>query len=168
MSDGVQRPGWLALLLAPRPLRWSLVELCRRTTLDGWDELQSAAAAGRGVALLASSDDQWPVAARALAGWAGPLHLALTADGRSARWARLWSADGESSPRPADGADAVGKALAAGEKVLFVIEAGSPPRPTAIPDGVPVLDVAIERPQRGRYRLVIRPSPRRRLRPPRA
>lgn len=146
-------------LFARRTLRWSLVELCRRTTLDGWDDLQEAAAAGRGVALLVSEGDEWPVAARALAGWAGPLHLALPAGGRARRLADLVCADGASAPRPASGPDVVGRALAAGEKVLFVVETGSPPPPPpAIPEGVAVLDVTVERPRRGRYRVVIRRS----------
>lgn len=160
MSGAPSRAGWLVRLLAPRTLRWSLVELCRRTTLDGWDELQAAAAEDRGVALLASAADDWPLAARALAGWAGPLHLALPAGERDRRLARLACAGGGSAPRPAAGPDSVARAFAAGEKVLFVIEAGCRQAPPpAVPEGVPALAVAVERSGRGRYRLVIRRRP---------
>jgi hypothetical protein len=157
--------GSLARLFAPRSLRWSLVELCRRTTLEGWDELQAAAAAGCGVALIAPAGGSWPVAARAIAAWAGPLHLALPAGARDRRLARLACAGGAAAPRLAAGPDAVGTALAAGETVLFVVEGGSPePSPPAVAGDLPRLAIAIEQPGRGRYRLVIqrgrpRPSP---------
>ena len=156
-SPGV---GWADRLFAPRALRWTLVELCRRTTLEGWDELQAAAAAGRGIALVAPAGALWPVAARALAAWTGPLHLALPAGERDRRLARLVCAGGDSAPLLAAGPASVQGALAAGAKVLFVIEAGSPgPPPPAIPDDVPRLAIAIERPGRGRYRLIIRRPP---------
>jgi hypothetical protein len=143
-------------------LRWSLVELCRRTSLEGWDELQAAAAAGRGVALLTSAGAPWLVAARALAAWAGPLHLALPASERDRRLARLACAGGDPGPHLAAGPDGARAALTVGEKVLFVIDAGNAPDPPAVPDGVPLVAIAVKLARRGRYRLVLtrgRPLP---------
>lgn len=156
MNGDFPGAGSLARLFAPRSLRWSLVELCRRTTLEGWDELQAAAAAGCGVALIAPAGGSWPVAARAIAAWAGPLHLALPAGARDRRLARLACAGGAAAPRLAAGPDAVSTALAAGETVLFVIEAGTALDALAIPDEVPLVAIAVERLRRGRYRLVVR------------
>lgn len=148
------RPALLARLFAPRVLRWSLVELCRRTTLDGWEHLQAAEAAGRGVALIAASDAPWPVAARALAAWAGPLHLALPADARDRRTARLACSSSGAGPRLAAGPTAVRNALGVGDKVLFTVGAETSAE-LSLPDGVPVLPIAVENTGRGRYRLVI-------------
>jgi hypothetical protein len=154
VSGGLAGLGWPARLFAPRALRWSLVELCRRTTLAGWDDLQAAAAAGRGVALTTPAGAPWLVAARALAAWAGPLHLALPAGEADRRLARLACAGGEPGPRLAADPDAILSALAAGEKVLFVAGAAAGLDVPAIPGHVPRVTVAVERPRRGRYRLV--------------
>jgi len=162
MSDRRPRAGWPDRLFAPRALRWSLVELCRRTTLAGWDDLQAAAAAGRGVTLLTPSGAPWLVAARALAAWAGPLHLALPAGEPDRRLARLACARADPAPRLAADPEAIRGALAAGESVLFVVDAAIAPDAAAIPDETPRVTVAVERPRRGRYRLVLsrwRPPP---------
>lgn len=151
------RPGLLSRLLAPRALRWSLVELCRRTTHDGWENLHAAEAAGRGVALVIPPGTRWVVAARALAAWAGPLHLALPAAAADRKLARLVCTSDRESPLLAADPEATNRVLAAGEKVLFVIEGAEPrdlaPRP--IPEGAPIVPLRVERPSRGRYRLVI-------------
>jgi hypothetical protein len=147
--------GWPARLIAPRALRWSLVELCRRTTLVGWDELQAAAAAGRGVGLIARAGAAWFVAARALAAWAGPLHLALPAGERDRRLARLACAGGDLGLRLAADPDAARAALAGGEKVLFVVDAGAALEALALPDEVPRVAIAVESARHGRYRLVL-------------
>ena len=155
MSGGAA-PGRLARLFAPRALRWSLVELCRRTTLEGWEHLQAAEAAGRGVILIASSGAPWPVAARALAAWAGPLHLALPDGAAGRRLARLACA-GDGAPRLAAEPAAVERALGEGGKVLVLAEPGARPPlvPPSIADDVPRLAITVERPRRGRYRLVV-------------
>lgn len=152
--------GWPARLLAPRALRWNLVELCRRTSLEGWDALQAAAAAERGVALITSAGAPWLVAARALAAWAGPLHLALPAGDRDRRLARLACASGDPGPRLAEGADAARGVLAAGGTVLFVVEAGTALDALPIPDEIPQVAIAVERTRRGRYRLILSPRGR--------
>jgi hypothetical protein len=154
--------GWPARLFAPRALRWSLVELCRRTTLVGWEHLQSPEAAGRGIALVTPAGTPWFVAARALAAWAGPLHRALPAGETDRRLARMACAGGDPGPRLAADPEALHRALAAGETVLFVVDAAIAPGDPPIPDGMPRLTVAVERPRRGRYRLVLtrrRPLP---------
>lgn len=143
--------------LLPAPLRWSLVELCRRTTHEGWERLLEATTAGGGVVLIASAGSSWPVAARALAAWAGPLHLALPEGAGDRRLARLLCAGGPESPRLAPDPASIAAALAAGGKVLFVLPSNTPlDRPTPpIQSGTPALPVAVEQPARGRYRLVI-------------
>ncbi len=152
------RPGPLARLFAPRALRWSLIELCRRTTHEGWERLLAAEAAGRGVALVIPAGGPWVVAARALAAWAGPLHLALPSGAAERRLARLvCSLDGEGSSLLAPDPETVRSVLATRGKVLFVIagEAGPDLARPSIPAGVPVLPLAVERPSRGRYRVVV-------------
>jgi hypothetical protein len=151
------RPGLLSRQLAPRALRWSLVDLCRRTTHEGWEHLQSAAAAGHGVALVAAAGTPWVVAARALAAWAGPLHLAMPAGAADRRLARLACTNGDDGPRLAADPETVAGLLAAGEKVLFVLPGEAPPDLAPLPAGAApvVLAVTVERPSRGRYRVVL-------------
>ena len=57
--------------------RFDLVELCRRTTLEGWHLLEAAreAAAPRGVFVMTAHFGFWEQAAHALGGWGGPLHV---------------------------------------------------------------------------------------------
>lgn len=56
--------------------RFDLEELCRRTTLDGWDRFEAAraAAAPRGVLLISAHLGLWEHAAHAVGTYAGPLH----------------------------------------------------------------------------------------------
>jgi len=57
--------------------RFDLEELCRRTTLDGWDRFEAAraAAAPRGVLLISAHLGLWEHAAHAVGTYAGPLHV---------------------------------------------------------------------------------------------
>jgi len=160
-GSGDRRPSPLARLLGRsterRALRWNLVELCRRTAHEGWEHLQAAEAAGRGVALVVAAAGPWVIAARALAAWAGPLHLAPPAGAAERRLARRLCSAGRDRPRLAPDDDAAGRALAAGEKVLYVVagQTASGLAPPAIPAGVPILPLAVEHSSRGRYRLVV-------------
>lgn len=157
------RRSFLGRLLLPAPLRGSLVELCRRTTHEGWDRLQAATAAGAGVALVTSASAPWPVAARALAAWAGPLHLALPEDAAGRTLARLLCTGDPESPRLAGDPPSIEAALTGGGRVLFVIAGDvAPDRITLpIPDEARVLPISVEQPGRGRYRLVIGEPPAR-------
>lgn len=160
MTDRDAGLGWLTRPFAPRPLRWSLVELCRRTSLVGWEHLLAAQAAGGGVGLVAESGTPWPVAARAIAAWAGPLHLAPPGRAADRRLARL-ACSGDDGPREAPSPEAAREALSAGGTVLFVAAAGAPNElaAAAFPDGTGVLRVLVERAPRGRYRVSIEPTP---------
>jgi hypothetical protein len=161
VSDPIEgaRPGPLARLLERllerRALRWSLVDLCRRTTHEGWEHLRAAEAAGRGVALVTPAGTLWVVAARALAAWAGPLHLAMPAGAADRRLAQLTC--GGDGPQLATSSKAITEALSRGARVLFV---GSLEVPTEIQDALPftclsVVRLRVVRHRRGRYRLVI-------------
>jgi KDO2-lipid IV(A) lauroyltransferase len=57
--------------------RFDLVELCRRTTLDGWDHLLAArrAAAPRGIFVITAHFGPWEQGPLALGSWGGPLHV---------------------------------------------------------------------------------------------
>lgn len=160
-SQGGGRLGLVERLLAPRHLRWSLVELCRRTTLDGFDHLQAAQGEGRGALLTIASADRWEIAARALAAWAGPLRLVPPPEAPERRLTELLHRTGGERLLLATGREAVGVALRAGETVLLVTEFASPPERLlpALPEGVALLPLAVHGPAGGRYRVVIGGDP---------
>ena len=161
--------------------RFDLVELCRRLTLEGWDHLQTAASAGRGVLVLTADLGSWEIATRAVGTYAGPLHdaglplasLRLAAESPGASGRSGVSGRGETSATRE-----LAAALEAGETAMAVIARPPPPgadrivvpffsRPLevspvparlALVHGTPaVLVFALPVPG-GRYRVVVRPA----------
>ncbi|HEY8020620.1 MAG TPA: lysophospholipid acyltransferase family protein [Thermoanaerobaculia bacterium] len=55
--------------------RFDPVEVCRRFTYEGWEHLEEAAAAGRGVFLLTAHLGLWEIAALPVGLYRGPLHV---------------------------------------------------------------------------------------------
>lgn len=55
--------------------RFDPVEVCRRFTYEGWEHLEEAAAAGKGVFLLTAHMGLWEIAALPVGLYRGPLHV---------------------------------------------------------------------------------------------
>ena len=159
--------------------RFDLVELCRRLTLEGWEHLQTAEAAGRGLLVLTTHLGSWEIATWAMGTYAGPVHGAgrplanplLAAE--SARSAERFGVRTRLEPSATWEMIAV---LEAGEKVATVIDRQPPPgadriavpffgRPLevslvparlALAHGTPAVPVFALPAPGGRYRLVVR------------
>jgi KDO2-lipid IV(A) lauroyltransferase len=55
--------------------RFTQEELCKRFTYEGWENLETAAAAGRGVFVLSAHLGYWEIAALPVGLYKGPLHV---------------------------------------------------------------------------------------------
>jgi Kdo2-lipid IVA lauroyltransferase/acyltransferase len=61
--------------------RFGPVEICRRFTYEGWDNLERAEALGRGVFLLGAHHGQWEISGKPIALYRGPMYtIARPAD----------------------------------------------------------------------------------------
>jgi KDO2-lipid IV(A) lauroyltransferase len=161
--------------------RFDLVELCRRLTLEGWDHLQAAEAAGRGVLVLTGHLGLWEVVAWAVGAYAGPVHALgrpLANPRLAAEHARTAERFGLRLQPERSATGEMAAALAAGEKVAAVIDRPPPPgadrvavpflgRPIEVSSlparlalqlGAPAVPVFALPAPRGRYRLIVRPG----------
>jgi Kdo2-lipid IVA lauroyltransferase/acyltransferase len=57
--------------------RFTVEELCRRLTYEGWEHLETAAAAGKGVFILSAHLGHWEIAALPIGIAKGPLHVVV-------------------------------------------------------------------------------------------
>lgn len=156
----MNRLGQLLARLRRDPATGGLVELCRRTTLEGWDHLQQAEAAGHGILLVTpEANGAWRLAARVLAEWAGPVHLLLPDDPETAQ-RLLAAADGLGLADPV-APDRANEALATGAKLLRVgtAEVGPARDQDAAPDDQAPTHLSVTVDQAGpRFRICITPG----------
>ena len=66
-----------ALCDAVSSSRFDVQELCHRLTYEGWEHLDEAARAGRGVFVLGSHLGEWEIAALPIGIFKGPLHVVV-------------------------------------------------------------------------------------------
>lgn len=134
--------------------RFDLVTLCRHLSLEGWEHLQEAETAGRGVLLLTSALGYPGIAARAVGAYAGPV---LPAAGDRAALERVLAAGGKAMvvlDRPPErGEETVTVPFLGGQRTAAATAARLALATAAL--AVPIF--ALPAPG-GRYRLVIRPA----------